>query len=133
MAMDELYGRATTIQDMLDSAHKHPSLQIEVLENVVQEQPFFAFVDRISSHDSPHAFYHSCLEAIRKQNLQERRNTTIFPSTTSNIMTSECNKQCCTCHSSSTALISENNQLTTRPSMSEESTLSRIGPYKSCW
>ena len=59
---------------MLDRAHKHPDLLIEVLENPVQDQPFFLYVDRISSHSTPHAFYHACLEAIHKQSLHEKRN-----------------------------------------------------------
>ena len=116
MAINELYERANLLQDTLDTAHKHPSLITEVLENAVQERPFFAFVDRISSHDSPPAFYHSYLEVIHKQNLQGRRNSAIFPSTTSNVMTSKCSNQCCTSHNTSTALISEN-QLSIRPNM----------------
>ena len=66
MAVDKLYEGATTLQDMLDTAHKHPTLLIEVLENAVQDHPFFLYADRISSFETPHAFYHSCLEAINK-------------------------------------------------------------------
>ncbi len=68
--MDEWYERASTLQGMLDYAHKHPTLLIEVLENSVQDEPFFLYVDRVSSHSTPHSFYHACLEAIPKQNLQ---------------------------------------------------------------
>ena len=48
MARDELYEKATTLQDMLDNAHKHPSHLIEVLENAVQYQPFLCML--IVSH-----------------------------------------------------------------------------------
>ena len=117
-AMDEIYERVPTLNGILNTAQKHPSLLIEVLESTVQEQPFFAFVDQISSDDSPHAFYHSCLESIHKQNLQGRRIDPFFPSTTSNVMISKCSKGCCTSHSTYTALISENNQLSERPNVS---------------
>ncbi len=44
-SMYEIYERATTLQGMLDYAHGHPSLLIEALENAVQDQPFFMYVD----------------------------------------------------------------------------------------
>ena len=57
---------------MLDCAQKHPELLIEVLENAVQDKPFFMYVDRVSSHSTPYSFYNACLEAIQKQRLQEK-------------------------------------------------------------
>ena len=40
-AMENLYARASTLQDMIYEAHKHYQLFAEVLENAVQDQPLF--------------------------------------------------------------------------------------------
>lgn len=40
-AIDKLYERSITLQDMLDFAHKHFSLLIEVRENAVTGHDFF--------------------------------------------------------------------------------------------
>ena len=73
IAMEKLYERASTLQDQLDDVHKHPQLLTEVLENAVQDQPFFLFVDRVVAQSSPQSFYHNCLLAIQKQSLHEKQ------------------------------------------------------------
>ena len=61
-----MYERAVLLQDQLDHVHRPPQLLLEVLEISVQEQPFYLFVDRLASHNSPHAFYQNCRLAIQK-------------------------------------------------------------------
>lgn len=39
--IDELYEQASTLQNILDCAHKHPIFLIEVLEKKLQDPSFF--------------------------------------------------------------------------------------------
>ncbi len=55
-AMYELYERANKLQGILDYARKYPAPLIVVLDNAVQEQPFFMYVDRASSHPTAQNF-----------------------------------------------------------------------------
>ena len=65
-ALERLYEQAVILQDQLDDVHRPPQLLLEFLETAVQEQPFYLFVDRLASHNSPHAFYQNCRLAIQK-------------------------------------------------------------------
>ncbi len=65
-AMERLYKRAVILLDQLDDVHKPPQLLSEVLQSAVQDQIFYRYVDRLSSHNSSRAFYQNCRVAIQK-------------------------------------------------------------------
>ena len=67
IAVERLYERATMMQGQLDVIHKHPFHLIEVLQDAIRDQPFYMFVERASTAESPQQYFHKCLDAIAKQ------------------------------------------------------------------